>query len=171
LIGRAETKRGIAAMTGAFIMAFEQGQDREDLSLLELPPPDAERDSSGRVGDRRPADTLIESLRARAPARQEHSPTARRTVKVPPGEDQQQERNQRGQESNKGRRRRFAYAAALLLSIPVLAGGALYWDYARHFETTDDAFIAARQFSIAPRCQATSRRCQSPTTSTSMPAT
>ncbi len=29
--------------------------------------------------------------------------------------------------------------------------GYLYWDYARHFETTDDAFIAARQFSIAPK--------------------
>ncbi|WP_245283487.1 HlyD family secretion protein [Bradyrhizobium sp. URHD0069] len=29
--------------------------------------------------------------------------------------------------------------------------GYLYWDYTRHFETTDDAFIAARQFSIAPK--------------------
>ena len=29
--------------------------------------------------------------------------------------------------------------------------GYLYWDYARHFETTDDAFIAARQFAIAPK--------------------
>ena len=27
----------------------------------------------------------------------------------------------------------------------------LYWDDARHFETTDDAFIAARQFAIAPK--------------------
>jgi membrane fusion protein (multidrug efflux system) len=35
----------------------------------------------------------------------------------------------------------------------VVAGGLgyIYWDYARHFETTDDAFIAARQFSIAPK--------------------
>jgi membrane fusion protein, multidrug efflux system len=31
------------------------------------------------------------------------------------------------------------------------AGGYLYWDYAEHFETTDDAFIAARQFAIAPK--------------------
>jgi hypothetical protein len=28
-------------------------------------------------------------------------------------------------------------------------GGYLYWDNARYFETTDDAFIAARQFAIA----------------------
>ena len=32
-----------------------------------------------------------------------------------------------------------------------MAGGYLYWDYARHFESTDDAFIAARQFAIAPK--------------------
>jgi membrane fusion protein (multidrug efflux system) len=27
----------------------------------------------------------------------------------------------------------------------------LYWDYARHFQASDDAFIAARQFPIAPK--------------------
>jgi membrane fusion protein (multidrug efflux system) len=34
-----------------------------------------------------------------------------------------------------------------------LTGGAgyLYWDYAAHFQSSDDAFIAARQFSIAPK--------------------
>jgi Biotin-lipoyl like len=35
------------------------------------------------------------------------------------------------------------------------AGGYLYWDYAEHFETTDDAFIAARQFAIAPKVPVT----------------
>jgi len=40
---------------------------------------------------------------------------------------------------------------ALLLFIPVAASGYLYWDYAEHFESTDDAFIAARQFAIAPK--------------------
>jgi membrane fusion protein, multidrug efflux system len=37
---------------------------------------------------------------------------------------------------------------ALLLGVAI---GFLYYDYSRHFETTDDAFIAARQFSIAPK--------------------
>lgn len=32
----------------------------------------------------------------------------------------------------------------------VITTGYLYWDNARHFETTDDAYIAARQFAIAP---------------------
>jgi membrane fusion protein, multidrug efflux system len=39
----------------------------------------------------------------------------------------------------------------LLLAIVVAAGGALYWNYADHFESTDDAFIAARQFPISPK--------------------
>jgi len=38
------------------------------------------------------------------------------------------------------------------LALAVLAAlGYLYYDYAAHFESTDDAFIAARQFSIAPK--------------------
>ena len=43
-----------------------------------------------------------------------------------------------------------ASAAAVLLA-SLAAGGYLYWDNARRFETTDDAFIASRQFSIAPK--------------------
>jgi membrane fusion protein (multidrug efflux system) len=37
---------------------------------------------------------------------------------------------------------------ALLLAA---AAGYLYWDHSAHFESTDDAFIAARQFAIAPK--------------------
>jgi membrane fusion protein (multidrug efflux system) len=39
----------------------------------------------------------------------------------------------------------------VLLATSVLAGAYLYWDHARHFESTDDAFIAARQFPVAPK--------------------
>jgi membrane fusion protein, multidrug efflux system len=45
--------------------------------------------------------------------------------------------------------RRISLVALLLVS--VASGGFLYWDNARRFETTDDAFIASRQFSIAPK--------------------
>ena len=39
-----------------------------------------------------------------------------------------------------------------LLAFVLLAGAVyLYWDNSRHFETTDDAFIASRQFSVAPK--------------------
>jgi membrane fusion protein (multidrug efflux system) len=51
---------------------------------------------------------------------------------------------------NKTRRAlRVSFAALLLAS--VAGGGYLYWDNARRYETTDDAFIAARQFAIAPK--------------------
>ena len=38
----------------------------------------------------------------------------------------------------------------ILLAVAV-AGGYLYWDYAQHFESTDDAFIEARLFAVAPK--------------------
>jgi membrane fusion protein, multidrug efflux system len=39
----------------------------------------------------------------------------------------------------------------LLFVVLVGPAGYLYWDNAAHYESTDDAFIAARQFSIAPQ--------------------
>ena len=53
----------------------------------------------------------------------------------------------------KGRLRRHPFLAALGLIALIFAAavGYLYWDYTAHFEYTDDAFIAARQFSVAPR--------------------
>src|SRR5271156_5804320 len=63
------------------------------------------------------------------------------------------EPNTRGDDKprrDKIRRVLRASLAALLLA-SVAGGGYLYWDTARRFETTDDAFIASRQFSIAPK--------------------
>jgi membrane fusion protein, multidrug efflux system len=49
------------------------------------------------------------------------------------------------------RRRPVAFASGLILLFVVLPAAYLYWDYTAHFESTDDAFIAARQFAIAPK--------------------
>lgn len=49
------------------------------------------------------------------------------------------------------RRHPVAVAIGLLVALVAAAGGYLYWDYAAHFEMTDDAFVAARQFAIAPK--------------------
>jgi membrane fusion protein (multidrug efflux system) len=38
-----------------------------------------------------------------------------------------------------------------VLFVLALAGGYAYWSYASHFESTDDAFIAARQSALAPK--------------------
>jgi membrane fusion protein (multidrug efflux system) len=56
------------------------------------------------------------------------------------------------QASGKGWPRRhpvvFGLASAFLL--PIVAAGYLDWDNSGYFETTDDAYIASREFSIAP---------------------
>jgi membrane fusion protein (multidrug efflux system) len=48
-------------------------------------------------------------------------------------------------------KRPLTLSLGILLLASVAGGGYLYWDNASHFETTDDAFIAARQFAIAPK--------------------
>lgn len=56
-------------------------------------------------------------------------------------------------EQHQGLLRRHPIAAvvgAIALTATAAAGG-MYWDYARHFQVTDDAFIAARQFAVAPK--------------------
>ena len=49
------------------------------------------------------------------------------------------------------RRRPVVSAIGALLLASALAGGFLYMDHAKHFESTDDAFIAARQSSLGPK--------------------
>jgi membrane fusion protein, multidrug efflux system len=89
---------------------------------------------------------------ARRPTVQERPSTEGDTVESPLLQPDNRE-HERGD----GRRRRFlrrhrvAVAIGLLLLIPAVAGSYLYWDYSRCFQSTDDAFIAARQFAIAPR--------------------
>jgi membrane fusion protein (multidrug efflux system) len=48
-------------------------------------------------------------------------------------------------------RRPAMILGGVLLAALLLAAGALYWDDAAHFQSTDDAFIAARQIAIAPK--------------------
>ena len=48
------------------------------------------------------------------------------------------------------RRHPIAVAFGLLCLLLALPAGYLYWDYTSHFEYTDDAYIASRQFAIGP---------------------
>jgi len=52
--------------------------------------------------------------------------------------------------SRKGRLRRYLVVVASACLLPIAAAGYLYWDSSSHFEATDDAYIASRQFAIAP---------------------
>ena len=49
------------------------------------------------------------------------------------------------------RRNPYVIAIGLALFVVIAAAGYFYWDNARRFETTDDAYIEARQFSVAPK--------------------
>jgi membrane fusion protein, multidrug efflux system len=122
-------------------------REEGEQSLLELPLPQTGRASSrGVVDNVQPAADRDEDLvHARAPTPRERSPCERRIVEVPPPKVRDQSRIARL------RQHPFAIAVGLILLLVAAAGGYLYWDYAGHFESTDDAFIAARQFAIAPK--------------------
>jgi membrane fusion protein, multidrug efflux system len=134
-----------------------QVQERGEQSLSELPRPQAARVPSRRI-------TADEQPRAEEPTPQARSGGERRIVELPSREDQQGE-NQGGDDQHPDqdredgdkprrgfvRRHPFRFVIGLFLLIVAGAGGYLYWDYANHFESTDDAFIAARQFPIAPK--------------------
>ncbi len=56
-----------------------------------------------------------------------------------------------GQTSAPGNGRRGRLIAGVTAAALLVATGYLYWDNSRHFQSTDDAFIASRQFAVAPK--------------------
>jgi membrane fusion protein, multidrug efflux system len=99
--------------------------------------------------------TSADSTHARGPAPQEQPSDERPVVDSPPLHDDRPS-DQDGQPADTPRagllrRHPIASVIGLLLCIPVAAGAYLYWDSSQHFESTDDSFIAARQFAIQPK--------------------
>jgi membrane fusion protein, multidrug efflux system len=86
---------------------------------------------------------------ARVLSRQQ-SPAAKRPVSPEP-EGRQPPPIGKQRRSSVLRRRPIVSAIGAVLLAFVLGGGYLYLDYAERFQSTDDAFIAARQFSLAPK--------------------
>jgi membrane fusion protein, multidrug efflux system len=80
-------------------------------------------------------------------------PGERRIEELPREHEDQQRDIERMDRPSRGfpRRHPFASVGAVLLLIVTAAGGGLYWNYSDHFETTDDAFVAARQYPISPK--------------------
>jgi membrane fusion protein, multidrug efflux system len=98
------------------------------------------------IGNDRPAaGPSKDFVHARAPTPQETPGEERRVVEVPPErEDPHLELDRKRKDTPRRglvRRHLFAFAVGLPLSTVAVPGGYLYWDYAEHFETTDDAFI------------------------------
>ena len=121
-----------------------QGRDPGEQSMLDL-------SREGRVGDEEPSADIANDFRRVPGSRPQQNPPG---VKwLPEREDRDpEEGEQREDQRSKSLLARYplAFAIAFILFLAALPAGYLYWDYAGHFETTDDAYIAARQFAIAP---------------------
>jgi membrane fusion protein, multidrug efflux system len=122
-------------------MLERDSRETSDQALLEAlrsePAPVREKDApSGPAAD--------EADRLRSPARREQPFEA----------EEDHEPLERGSrdEARESWLRRHPVAAGfgLLCLVLALSAGYVYWDYTSHFEATDDAYIAARQFAIAP---------------------
>ncbi len=86
--------------------------------------------------------------RAEAPTRKDRRPEREDR---PDGEPKAEEQGQDEEHKNILRRHPIAAIVFVILLILCSVGGYIYWDYSSHFEDTDDAFIEARQFSVAPK--------------------
>ena len=90
--------------------------------------------------------------RLRHPLSQQ-APVAKGPAKSPASPVEVEAQPQSAEQPRKGflRRRPVVSAIGAVLLASVLGGGYLYADYARRFQSTDDAFIAARQSALAPK--------------------
>jgi membrane fusion protein (multidrug efflux system) len=133
-------------------MSLQAELDYEEQSLLEYPEVRPERAwSRSRIGSEAlSADAGTEFVRARMPLPQPQ-PTGKPRIVDSPDDHPDQHEGRKSGRAGFLRRGPLALALALPLVLVTAAGGYLYWDYARRFQSTDDAFIAARNFSMAPK--------------------
>lgn len=128
---------------------------RHDPSLQNHPGQGSARTADDRAAGAEPhsAEEETDPVQARTPTRQERAPDERPTVdSLPLPDGRQLGSDVSGNQPRRGLRRRYrlAIALGLALFVPVATAGYLYWDNALHFQSTDDSFIAARQFAIQP---------------------
>ena len=127
-------------------MLEDSALERGELALPEIDSP-----QSVPVLDREPnTQPSRPEVKARAPLRHE-SPAA--------GQPELPTQREEGQPTTTGKkprkdilkRRPVVLAIGAMLLAAALGGGYVYLDYAEHFQSTDDAFIAARQSTLAPK--------------------
>ena len=122
---------------------------KRDIIALRTPAPDTTPHDEQPAAERpvktpdRPAEPGEKTERRAKPAEKEGEPSDKPAAK----EENPDEK------PRKGFVRRHPLLAPVGLIALLLAGAAgyLYWDHTSHFESTDDAFVAARQFAIAPQ--------------------
>jgi membrane fusion protein (multidrug efflux system) len=125
---------------------FEDNVLERDEQMLE----DFESPQSVRSSDERSNKSDNQEVTARALSPHE-SPVAEQPASSVRPETAQDQATVKRQRASFLRRRPIVSAIGTVLLASTIAGGYLYVDYARHFESTDDAFIAARQSALAPK--------------------
>jgi membrane fusion protein (multidrug efflux system) len=122
---------------------------KRDIIALRAPPPENAPDEEQPVAERpvetpdRPVEPAEKTERPAKPAEKEGQPSGQ-----PASEEKKPEEKPR---KNFLRRHPLTAGAALIALLAAGVAGYVYWDSSSHFESTDDAFIAARQFAIAPK--------------------
>jgi membrane fusion protein, multidrug efflux system len=122
---------------------------KRDMIALRAPPsetsPKAEQPAAERPVETpdRPAEPAEKTERPAKPSEKE----------AQPGDQQASKEKKPDEKPRKNFLRRHPLIAGVGLVALLVAGVAayVYWDNSSHFESTDDAFIAARQFAIAPK--------------------
>jgi membrane fusion protein (multidrug efflux system) len=124
---------------------------KRDIVALRAPPSETSREPEEPAAER-PVETP-EIDRPAEPARKTERPAKPAEKEGQPGDQQASKEKKPDEKPRKNFFRRHPLMAGAGLIALLVAGvaGYVYWDNTSHFESTDDAFIAARQFAIAPK--------------------
>jgi membrane fusion protein, multidrug efflux system len=124
---------------------------KRDIVALRAPPSETSREPEEPAAER-PVETP-EIDRPAEPARKTERPAKPAEKEGQPGDQQASKEKKPDEKPRKNFFRRHPLMAGAGLIAVLVAGvaGYVYWDNTSHFESTDDAFIAARQFAIAPK--------------------
>jgi membrane fusion protein (multidrug efflux system) len=133
-------------------MSFDAGnragdQNGEQALLEHAGWPPSEPENSRPSGN-----TTRDAPRARGPASEEQPSGEPRVIDSPPlHDDQLPPATGKKSRTSLLKRRAVVYAIGAMLLAAVVGGGYVYLDNAERFQSTDDAFIAARQSALAPK--------------------
>jgi membrane fusion protein (multidrug efflux system) len=124
---------------------------KRDIIALRAPPSETFREPKEPAAER-PVETP-EIDHPAEPAEKTERPAKPAESEAKPGQQPAAKEEKPDDKPRKGFLRRHPILApvGLIALLLAAAAGYLYWDHTSHFESTDDAFIAARQFAIAPK--------------------
>jgi membrane fusion protein (multidrug efflux system) len=130
-------------------MAIDQDRDPGQQLLLEAARSEVHSAGGARAGE----PTYAPSIMAEEPAGLLAPPVDEPTRAPSKPDAKPVEQAVGGDAATRGRfrKRPIFWAMGLIALASSTSAAALYWDNGAHFESTDDAFIAARQFSVAPK--------------------